>query len=134
MLNPLLHLLLHSLIRVHNSLLVDHNLSGVSLWSANARCDGRRVGLNDNAKIQGHTCQRNVGFEGSRYAKGCYTPKVRGNSRHGMLQMVLGIKGYCNTVLTRHLWFRLSKGGPNRDSPAQSVSRAGFAEGDWLHR
>jgi hypothetical protein len=48
--NSLLHLLLHCLIGVHNSLFVDHNLRRVRPRTAHSRRDRRRVRLNDNSE------------------------------------------------------------------------------------
>ena len=47
---PLLHLLLHRLVRTQERLLVDHNLCRVRPWSADARRDGRRVCLYDDPR------------------------------------------------------------------------------------
>ena len=56
--NPLLHLLLHSLIGVQNSLFVDHNLRRVCPRAAHSRRDRRRVCLNDDSTRASHADQQ----------------------------------------------------------------------------
>lgn len=58
--NSLLHLLLHRLIGVQNSLFVDHNLRRVRPRTAHSRRDRRRVCLNDNSTRASHADQQTV--------------------------------------------------------------------------
>ena len=51
--DSLLHLLLHRLVRVHDRLLVNHNLRRVRPWTAHPGRDRRRVGL-DNDPVRQH--------------------------------------------------------------------------------
>lgn len=53
LLDPLLHLFSHGLVRAHEGLLVDDDFRGIGLWTTDSGCDRGGVGLDDDA-VKGH--------------------------------------------------------------------------------
>jgi hypothetical protein len=49
LLDPLLHLFSHCLVRAHERLLVDHDFGRIGFWTTDSGSDRRGVGLNDDA-------------------------------------------------------------------------------------